>query len=62
MADTDRIDFEAGDRLLDAEDDATLAAIDRGLKAAQEGRVVSSTEARRRIEQWLTGSTTPTNR
>jgi predicted transcriptional regulator len=30
-------------------DAETLAAIDRGLKAVQEGRVVSSEEARQRI-------------
>jgi len=33
-------------------DDDTLAAIDRGLKAFKEGRVVSSEEARQRVEKW----------
>jgi predicted transcriptional regulator len=37
------------DRILDEEDEATLAAIDRGIKAADEGRVVSSEEARWRL-------------
>ena len=62
MAENDPRDFDAGDQLLEREDEATLAAIDRGLKAAQEGRVVTADEARRRVEQWLTGSSTPMNR
>jgi len=44
------------------EDEATLAAIDRGLRSAAEGRVVSSEEARRRVEQWLSKSSTPKTR
>ena len=43
-------------------DDQTLAGIDRGLKAVKEGRVVSSEEARRRIEKWLIKSSTPKTR
>ena len=43
-------------------DDQTLAGIDRGLKAVKEGRVVSSEEARRRIQKWLTKSSTPRTR
>ena len=37
-------------------DAETLAAIDRGLKAVKEGRVVSAQEARRQIQQRLTKS------
>ncbi|MBZ5524034.1 MAG: hypothetical protein LAP21_17495 [Acidobacteriia bacterium] len=37
-------------------DDETLAAIDRGLEAIKEGRVVSSEEARQRIQKWSTKS------
>ena len=34
-------------------DAATLAAIDRGVKAADEGRTVSLEEARNMIPQWI---------
>ena len=34
-------------------DAATLAAIDRGVKAADEGRTVSIEEARKMIPQWI---------
>ena len=34
-------------------DAATLAAIDRGVKAADEGRTVSLEEARKMIPQWF---------
>ena len=43
-------------------DARTLAAIDRGIKAVKEGRVVSSEEARQRIQKWLTKSSTPKTR
>jgi predicted transcriptional regulator len=56
MADLTNREAAKPDRILDEEDEATLAAIDRGIKAADEGRVVSSEEARRRLRQWLTTS------
>ena len=37
-------------------DEATLAAIDRGIKAADEGRVVPLEEVRRRMQEWHTKS------
>jgi predicted transcriptional regulator len=37
-------------------DEATLAAIDRGIKAADEGRVVPLEEVRRRMQEWNTQS------
>ena len=37
-------------------DEATLAAIDRGIKAADEGRVVPLEEVRRRMQEWNTKS------
>ena len=43
-------------------DARTLAAIDRGIKAVKEGRVVSSEEASQRIQKWLTKSSTPKTR
>ena len=44
------------------EDDATLAAIDRGLRAASEGRVAPADEARRRVQEWSSKSSTPKTR
>jgi len=44
------------------EDEATLAAIDQGIKDADEGRVVSLEEARRRIQEWPSKSSSRKNR
>ena len=44
------------------EDDATLAAIDRGIQDADEGRVVSADEARQRVQQWFSKSSIPKKR
>jgi len=48
--------------ILEEEDEATLAAIDRGIKAADEGRVVAHEEVRKRMQQWATKSSTPMTR
>jgi predicted transcriptional regulator len=45
--------------LTDEEDEATLAAIDRGIRDADEGRTVSIEEARLHIQHWLTKSSLP---
>jgi predicted transcriptional regulator len=45
--------------LTEDEDDATLAAVDRGIQDAGQGRVVSAEEARQRVRQWLSKSSTP---
>jgi predicted transcriptional regulator len=42
--------------LTEEENDETLAAIDRGIKDAREGRVVSLEDARRYIDQWFSKS------
>jgi predicted transcriptional regulator len=60
MDDSKRPVVEDASSILDEEDEATLAAIDRGIKAADEGRVVPAEEVRRRMQQWLTKSSTPT--
>ena len=46
-----KLDFDESAPILDEEDEATLAAIDRGIKAADEGRVVPMEEVRRRMNQ-----------
>jgi predicted transcriptional regulator len=46
-------------RALEEEDEATLAAIDRGSKAAAEGRTAPMEEARQRLKEWLTRFSTP---
>jgi predicted transcriptional regulator len=45
--------------LTEEEDEATLAAIDQGIEEANEGLVVSAEEARQRVQQWLSRSSTP---
>ena len=48
--------------MTDEEDKATLAAIDRGIQAADEGRVVSLKQARQRIQKRLSKSSSPKTR
>ena len=59
MAETKKIDFDNPAPLLEEEDEETLAAIDRGIKSADEGRLVPLEEARRRMHEWLARSSTP---
>jgi predicted transcriptional regulator len=53
MADAKKIDFNEPAPLTDEEDDATLAAIDRGIKDADEGRTVALEEVRKMIPEWI---------
>lgn len=62
MADANKIDFDNPAPILEEEDEETLAAIDRGIKQADEGRLVPLEEAHRRVHEWLTRSSTPKKR
>jgi predicted transcriptional regulator len=53
MAEVTKPDFNQAVPVLDDEDDATLAAIDRGIRAADDGRVIPLEEVRERMQQWL---------
>jgi len=54
--------FDDSDHLLDQEDEQTLAAIDRAVKSADEGRLVTAEEAWQWLERWSTKSSTPKTR
>lgn len=58
MATADQFDFNRPD-LLEEEDEATLAAIERAAQSVKAGRVVPAEEVRERMEQWLSKSSTP---
>ena len=62
MAQVKKLDFNESAPILEEEDEATLAAIDRGIKAANEGQVVPLEEVRQRMRQWLTKSSSPKTR
>lgn len=62
MVESNRPIFDDSDHLLDQEDEQTLAAIDRAVKSAEEGRLVTAEEAWRWLEQWSTKSSTPKTR
>jgi predicted transcriptional regulator len=47
------LDFNEPVPLTEEEDEETLAAIDRGIKDADEGRTVSLDEARKMIPKWI---------
>jgi predicted transcriptional regulator len=51
-----KLGFDEPAPILDDEDETTLADIDRGIKAADEGRVVPIEEVRERMKQWLSKS------
>jgi hypothetical protein len=54
MGDAKKFDLCESAPILDEEDEETLAAIDRGITAADEGRVVPLEDVRRRMQTWLT--------
>jgi len=51
-----KLDFNEPPPIMEEEDEATLAAIDRGIQDADEGRVVPLDEVRKMLPQWITES------
>jgi predicted transcriptional regulator len=45
--------------MTDEEDEETLAAIDRGIRDADEGRLIPIEEVRRRLTRWNIRSSSP---
>ena len=62
MGEVKKLDFDESAPILDEEDEATLAAIDRGIKAADEGRTVPLEEVRKMIPQWISKFESQTRR
>jgi predicted transcriptional regulator len=62
MADVKKEGVNQSASILNEEDEATLAAIDRGIRSADEGRVVPLEEVRQRMNRWLTKSSSPKTR
>jgi predicted transcriptional regulator len=56
MAEAKNEDVTQAAPTLDEEDEETIAAIDRGIQSADEGRVVPLEEVRQRMNGWLTKS------
>jgi predicted transcriptional regulator len=48
--------------MTEEEDEETLAAIDRGVHSADEGRLIPIDEVRERLSQWNTRSSSPKTR
>jgi predicted transcriptional regulator len=58
MAKAKKLDLETPTRLLDEEDEETLAAIDEGIRDVKAGRVVPAAKVREMLPKWTTTSPT----
>ena len=58
MAKVRESDIEKQVPVNDDEDEATLAAIDEGIRDAKTGRSVPAEEVRKLLPKWITGSST----
>jgi predicted transcriptional regulator len=58
MAKVRESDIEKAVPVTDDEDEATLAAIDEGIRDAKAGRSVPAEEVRKLLPKWTTGSST----
>ena len=59
---TPELDLTRPVPMTDEEDEETLAAIDRGIQSADEGRLVPIEEVRERFARWITKSSSLTTR
>jgi predicted transcriptional regulator len=62
MAKSEEPDFQMPVPVKYDEDEATLAAIDRGIQDTKEGRTVSLKEVRKLLPKWITDSASRKNR
>jgi predicted transcriptional regulator len=56
MAKSKEFEFEKQAPVKDDEDQATLAAIDKGIQDAKAGRTVSLEQVRKLLPRWITAS------
>lgn len=62
MSKARNIERDDVDHILEDEDEATFAVIDRGINAAEEGLVVPLETVRQRMKSWLTKSSSTKTR
>jgi predicted transcriptional regulator len=62
MAKAKEFDFEEAAPVIDDEDEATLAAIDDGIRDAKAGRTVGLEQVRKLLPKWITASSSPKER
>jgi predicted transcriptional regulator len=62
MAQAKEFDFEEAAPIIDDEDEATLAAIDDGIRDAKAGRTVGLEQVRKLLPKWITASSSPKER
>ena len=56
MAKTKEFDFERPAPVIEEEDEATLAAIDEGIRDAKAGRTLALDKVRKLLPKWITAS------
>jgi predicted transcriptional regulator len=56
MAKAKEYDLEKPGRVVEEEDEATLAAIDEGIRDAKAGHTISLEKVRKLLPKWITGS------
>ena len=62
MAKAKEFDFESPAPVIEDEDEKTLAAIDRGIRDAEAGRTVPIEDVRKRLNKWITASSSRKSR